>query len=118
MTCLRCNLYSIIIVWTLLLCTALCACHTDPQSPRAAADTTILPVPRQEGGGNTLSLLDKSPLDIVYYPPEYPKLKMIGKMPSPPVFRVIYSRPQKNGRKIFGSVVKYGEHWRLGANEA
>ncbi|HTN05202.1 DUF2911 domain-containing protein [Agriterribacter sp.] len=110
-----CNLYSIVIIW---LCTALCACHTNPQSGNSpTADTTIFPVPRQESG-NTLSLLDKSPLDILYYPPEYPKLKMIGKTASLPVFRVIYSRPQKNGRKIFGSVVKYGEHWRLGANEA
>ena len=108
------NLYSIVIV---LLCMALCACHTNPQPQNAPVDTTIMPVPRQESG-NVLSLLDKSPLDIVYYPPEYPKLKMIGKITSLPVFRVIYSRPQRNGRKIFGSVVKYGEHWRLGANEA
>lgn len=109
-----CNLYSIVMIW---LCTALCACHTNPQPGNTLADTTLLPVPRQEIG-NTLSTLDKSPLDILYYPPEYPKLKMIGKTASLPVFRVIYSRPQKNGRKIFGSVVKYGEHWRLGANEA
>lgn len=110
-----CNLYRIVFV---LLCSALGACHTNPESPKTpVADTTILPVPRQDGA-NTHSLLDKSPLDITYYPPEYPKLKMIGKAASLPVFRVIYSRPQKNGRKIFGSVVKYGEHWRLGANEA
>ncbi len=118
MTHSRCNLHDIVIIFIILLCTALCACHTNPQPSQSPADTTILPLPRQEGGNNALSLLDKSPLDIVYYPPEYPKLKMIGKTASPPVFRVIYSRPQKNGRKIFGSVVKYGEHWRLGANEA
>ncbi|HRO46865.1 DUF2911 domain-containing protein [Agriterribacter sp.] len=117
MTHSRCNLYGIVIIFIILLCTVLCACHTNPQSQTTPADSTVLPVPRQEGG-NTLSLLDKSPLDIAYYPPEYPKLKMIGKAASLPVFRVIYSRPQKNGRKIFGSVVKYGEHWRLGANEA
>ena len=32
--------------------------------------------------------------------------------------RVIYSRPHKQGRKIFGALLKYGEPWRLGANEA
>lgn len=29
-----------------------------------------------------------------------------------------YSRPYKNGRAIFGNVVKYGEYWRTGADEA
>ena len=31
--------------------------------------------------------------------------------------RVVYSRPQKNDRIIFGELIKYGEPWRLGANE-
>ena len=37
---------------------------------------------------------------------------------SPPLARVIYSRPQKKGRDIFGGLVPYGEVWRTGANEA
>lgn len=115
MAYLRCNLSNICLV---LLCSMLCACSNNQKNQQVVErDTTLLPVPRQEGG-NVLSVLDKSPLDITYFPPEYPKLKMIGEIRSGPVFRVIYSRPQKNGRKIFGSVVKYGEHWRLGANEA
>ncbi|HLW31060.1 MAG TPA: DUF2911 domain-containing protein [Aequorivita sp.] len=36
----------------------------------------------------------------------------------PPIARVIYSRPQKKGRDIFGGLVPYGEVWRTGANEA
>lgn len=32
--------------------------------------------------------------------------------------RVIYSRPQKKGRDIFGELVPYGKVWRTGANEA
>jgi len=32
--------------------------------------------------------------------------------------RVIYSRPQKKGRDIFGDLVPYGKVWRTGANEA
>ena len=34
-----------------------------------------------------------------------------------PKVRVTYARPQKKGRKIFGELLKYGERWRLGANE-
>lgn len=36
----------------------------------------------------------------------------------PPLARVIYSRPQKKGRDIFGDLVPYGKVWRTGANEA
>ena len=114
MTHPSCNLYSI---GTLLMCLMFCACNNQLSSREVAADTTIFPIPRQENG-NSISMLDKSPMDIIYFPPEYPKLKMMGKTTSAPVFRILYSRPQKNGRKIFGTVVKYGEHWRLGANEA
>lgn len=62
--------------------------------------------------------LDKSPLDMSYCPQNYPILKMSGKVTDQPVARVIYSRPQRNGRKIFGDVVRYNQVWRLGANEA
>jgi hypothetical protein len=62
--------------------------------------------------------LDKSPMDMSYYPVDYPKLKMTGSIHEPPIARVIYSRPQKNNRTIFGDLVKYGSIWRLGANEA
>jgi hypothetical protein len=34
------------------------------------------------------------------------------------VARVIYSRPQKADRTVFGDLVEYGKVWRLGANEA
>lgn len=67
---------------------------------------------------NSLSPIDKSPLDISYFPSNYPQLKMSGQEKNPPVARVIYSRPFKDGRKIFGALQKYGEVWRMGANEA
>ena len=35
-----------------------------------------------------------------------------------PTARVIYSRPSKKGRAIFGDLVPYDEVWRTGANEA
>ena len=63
------------------------------------------------------SNMDKSPMDISYFPEDYPVLKMSGKATGEPIARIIYSRPSKDGRDIFGSVVKYGTYWRLGANE-
>lgn len=62
--------------------------------------------------------LDKSPMDMSYWPANYPILKMSGKAKDQPVARVIYGRPMKNGRVIFGGIIKYNEMWRLGANEA
>lgn len=62
--------------------------------------------------------LDKSPLDVTYFPPNFPILKMRGQVTGDPLARVLYSRPQKKGRSIFGNEVKYNEVWRLGANEA
>lgn len=62
--------------------------------------------------------LDKSPMDMSYWPANYPILKLNGKAKDLPVARLLYSRPQKNGRTIFGGILKYGEMWRLGANES
>lgn len=62
--------------------------------------------------------VDKSPMDMSYYPHNYPVLKIQNKITEPLAIRVIYSRPQKAGRVIFGDLVKYGEVWRVGANEA
>ncbi len=62
--------------------------------------------------------VDKSPMDMSYYPANYPVQKINDKITEPLAARVIYSRPQKAGRPIFGGLVKYGEIWRMGANEA
>ncbi len=62
--------------------------------------------------------LDQSPMDMSYWPANYPILKMRGQINSEPIARVIYSRPLKKGRTIFGSEVRYNEVWRMGANEA
>ena len=72
----------------------------------------------QTAATNNLPPLDKSPMDMCYYPSNYPVLKIQDKITEPAVARVIYSRPQKNGRLIFGDLVEYGKVWRLGANEA
>jgi hypothetical protein len=65
-----------------------------------------------------LPSVDKSPMDMSYYPVGYPVLKIQNKLTEPLVMRVVYSRPQVNGRKVFGDLQKFGEIWRLGANEA
>jgi hypothetical protein len=63
-------------------------------------------------------VLDKSPMDMAYYPANYPVLKIQDKATEPLLARVIYSRPQKDNRIIFGDLIEYNTIWRLGANEA
>lgn len=62
--------------------------------------------------------IDKSPMDMTYYPANYPVLKIQDKATEPLVARVIYSRPQANNRVVFGELVEWNKVWRLGANEA
>jgi Protein of unknown function (DUF2911) len=62
--------------------------------------------------------IDKSPMDVSYYPVGYPVLKIQDKATEALLARVIYSRPTRNGRTIFGDLVEFGKVWRLGANEA
>ena len=52
--------------------------------------------------------MDKSPHDISYYP----------RRSADKVMRVLYARPQKKGRVIFGDLEPFGKVWRTGANEA
>lgn len=66
----------------------------------------------------SIPALDKSNLDISFFPANYPILKIQDKTKDPLSIRVIYSRPQKNSREVFGGLVEYGQVWRLGANEA
>lgn len=59
--------------------------------------------------------LDASPADIAYFPGNFAHKHDPG---THPVIKVIYSRPQKKGRDIFGDLVPYGKVWRTGANES
>lgn len=63
-----------------------------------------------------LSNLDASPMDLAQYPSNSRFTNFVEDAEKAKV-RVVYSRPQKKGRTIFGELVKYGEPWRLGANE-
>ncbi|MFN5135205.1 MAG: DUF2911 domain-containing protein [Chitinophagaceae bacterium] len=83
------------------------------------AACTVLAFTAQAQNGTKLPPLDKSPMDMSYYPVNYPILRIQpNKTVEPLVARVVYSRPQKNGRKVFGELVENGKVWRLGANEA
>ena len=62
--------------------------------------------------------IDKSPLDISYFPDNYPMLKAQKRIDEPLVARLIYSRPGVQNRPVFGDLVPYGNVWRFGANEA
>jgi hypothetical protein len=61
-----------------------------------------------------------SPMDLLAYPPMSRLMNFVEEdemEENAPQVRVIYSRPQMKGRKIFGGLVQYGEMWRVGANE-
>ena len=68
-----------------------------------------------------LSGSDVSPLDLVQYPNMSRFTNFIEdadeRAATTAKLRVLYSRPQKKGRAIFGELVKYGQPWRIGANE-
>ena len=102
------------IVLTLAFLSA-CDQHTSADSNTVTINPTVTnqPVEKDIQPG-----LDKSPMDMCYYPIDYPKLKMSGNVSEPLIARLIYSRPQKNNRVIFGDLIKFGSPWRLGANEA
>lgn len=65
--------------------------------------------------------VDKSVMDMAYFPSRIAFrgfAKTEAEKKAKPVVRVVYSRPLKNDREIFGNLVKYGEVWRAGANES
>ncbi|RZM30023.1 MAG: DUF2911 domain-containing protein [Pedobacter sp.] len=58
--------------------------------------------------------LDSSPADIAYFPSNVAK----AKDNAVPFIKVVYSRPAKKGREIFGVLEQFGNVWRVGANES
>jgi len=59
--------------------------------------------------------LDASSMDALYYPINAVKVKKEDT--SLPLIKVLYSRPLKKGREIFGVLEQFDKVWRLGANE-
>ena len=106
--------------FVVLCCIILSACTQSKTNGNAVvkspADSLVNPEK------NPYVSLDQSPMDMSYYPVDYPINKMNGSSKEPLVARLIYSRPHTKGREIFGSddkaLCQYGMEWRLGANEA
>lgn len=100
----------------IILVTACVQQSTDAAQPRLKDTLQVVK-------GNDYASIDQSPLDMAYCPADYPQKKMQNGMAAgTPVARVVYSRPHKKGRKIFGTdttnICPYGKPWRLGANES
>lgn len=70
--------------------------------------------------GQKMRGLDKSPMDMAYYPDDFAHDRKFApaKVGDKGYARVTYSRPAKNGRELFGKLIPYGKVWRVGANEA
>ncbi len=105
----------------LLVLLVACNGKKDKETPEEGkqvtpSDTATIVMP--EKALNSYAPVDRSPMDMTYFPEDYPVLKMAGKTTSLPKARVIYSRPFLQGRALFPRILKYGEPWRLGANEA
>jgi hypothetical protein len=109
--------YFVAFVWGSFLL----ACQP-PQKP--TSDTvTIDPVAPIATGKvspaiNPYATVDISPMDMSYWPVDYPILQLTGNIKTGPLARVIYSRPHLQGRKLFTDILQYEQGWRLGANEA
>jgi hypothetical protein len=106
----------------LLLSLSLFSCSSKEEKEKASTikkntrDSTVVTKP--EITVNPYAGVDVSPMDISYYPVDYPILRMAGTVTNPPLVRVVYSRPHLQGRQLFHEVLKYDEPWRLGANES
>lgn len=74
------------------------------------------------GIAQEFSPMDKSPADIEYFPTNAAKRHFAGsevkQAALAPKIKIVYSRPSKKDRTIFGELVAYNKPWRAGANEA
>ena len=109
-------------LFVLLLAAVFSACGNKKTSAEKKSTTTPPDTSRivvTDSKINPYAIVDVSPMDISYFPVDYPKLKMTDSVPvPPPLARIIYSRPHLQGRHLCTDLVKYGEPWRLGANES
>ena len=71
--------------------------------------TFLLTLFVSESQAQSFNELDKIPHDISYF-----RMSRV----TPPLIKVLYGRPQKNGKEVFGKIVPFNKIWRTGANEA
>lgn len=106
---------------SILIMMGLVACQ--PQKQPTATAINADPINSMPSGTaspaiNPYATVDISPMDMSYWPVDYPKLRMTESIKTAPLARVIYSRPHLQGRKLFPDILQYEQGWRLGANEA
>lgn len=73
------------------------------------------------GNAQKLRGLDKSPMDMAYYPDNFAHDRKFSSKPEwndKALIRVTYSRPNKKERVVFGNLIPFGKEWRAGANES
>lgn len=111
---------SILLLLSFSLFLLSCNSKEEKNNPEIKQTTTkdTNTIANAESDMNPYASVDLSPMDMSYFPTDYPKIKMSDPSAAPPFARVIYSRPHLQGRKLFPAVLKYGDPWRLGANEA
>jgi len=54
---------------------------------------------------NPFDPTDVSPMDMSYFPVDYPQLKISKGTTEPPKARIIYSRPHLGGRRLFQNLL-------------
>ncbi|WP_236972101.1 DUF2911 domain-containing protein [Membranihabitans marinus] len=59
--------------------------------------------------------IDRSPLDCAYFPDNFAHDR---KGDDEAIMKIVYSRPSKKNREIFGDLIPFDKMWRTGANEA
>lgn len=79
--------------------------------------TTFFTLALKAQNNSLFPLLDKSPMDMISFPDISEYYAKPNGITENRKIKVVYSRPKKNGRKVFGGIVPYGKEWRLGANE-
>ena len=75
---------------------------------------------QQVANAQTFPSLDKSPMDMSYYPNDFAHDRKFApeKVGDKAYIRLTYSRPAKKNRVVFGDLIAYNKVWRVGANEA
>jgi hypothetical protein len=93
------------------------SCNNNTNTPSQTEGNRVITPSQAMLVTKEIDPLDKSPLDIAWYPDNYPLEKYKGTITGDAIMRVIYSRPHLNGRIMGKDLAKPDTLWRMGANE-
>jgi len=77
--------------------------------------SSMLCIATISANAQTFRGLDKSPMDMAYYPDNFAHDRKDGEKA---LIKVTYSRPAKNNRAVIGNLIPLGKVWRMGADES